>query len=152
MTRFVPILLLVAAVPCVLESQRGGFRGSGAGWRGGSDFTEYNVPYDGRFTFARLSFTPANQGGWGRGRGRQLYWDHDWPIAENNLLKLLRELTDVRPYMEGSNILAADDPDQDAVQQTVRRAIKGAPKALDPRLARLQEKYPHLLVNGQYLC
>jgi hypothetical protein len=107
----VPILLLVTAVPSVVAAQRGGFRGSGAGWRGGSDFTVYNVPYDGRFTFARLSFTPTSQGGWGRGRGRQLYWDHDWPIAETNLLKLLRELTDVRPFMEGTNILAADDPE-----------------------------------------
>ena len=26
-------------------------------------------------------------------------------------MKLLRELTDIAPYMEGSNILAADDPD-----------------------------------------
>ena len=104
-------LSLAAAVSCVAEAQRGGNRG-GAGWRGGSDFTEYNVPYDGRFTFARLSFTPGGQGGWGgRGRGRDLYWDHDWPIAETNLVKLLRELTDVRPYMEGSNILAADDPE-----------------------------------------
>ncbi len=79
-------------------------------WTGGSDFTEFNVPYDGRFTFVRLSFTPTQS--WGRRRRRpQYWWDHDWPYAETNLLKLLQELSDVRPFMEGSNILAADDPD-----------------------------------------
>jgi hypothetical protein len=98
-------ILLAIAVTSVAEGQQS--------WYGGSDFTEFNVDYDGRFTFARLSFTPVNDG-WGRGRGRRgrdLYWDHDWPHAETNLLKLLRELTDIRPFMEGSNILAADDPD-----------------------------------------
>ncbi len=81
-------------------------------WYGGSDFTEFNVPYDGRFTFVRLSFA-APLDGWSgrRRRGPDLKWDHDWPIAESNLLKLLKELTDIAPYMEGSNILAADDPD-----------------------------------------
>jgi hypothetical protein len=79
-------------------------------WTGGSDFTEFNVPYDGRFTFVRLSFTPVD-GMRGRRRRPQYWWDHDWPYAETNLLKLLRELTDVRPYMEGNNILAADDPE-----------------------------------------
>jgi len=79
-------------------------------WTGGSDFTEFNVPYDGRFTFVRLSFTPTE--GWGGRRRRpQYWWDHDWPYAETNLLKLLRELSYVRPFREGSNILAADDPE-----------------------------------------
>ena len=100
-------LLFATTAPCLLEAQRG----RRAGWRGGSDFTEFNVPYDGRFTFARLSFTPADLSGWGGRRGRQLYWDHDWPIAEDNLMKLLRELTHIRPFMEGSNIFAADDPE-----------------------------------------
>lgn len=91
-------LLLTATTANSSEAQR---------WRGGSDFTEYNVPYDGRFTFVRISFDPLMQ--WG-GRRRDLKWDHDWPIGESNLMKLLNELTYVRPFMEGSNILAADDP------------------------------------------
>jgi hypothetical protein len=99
-------LLLVLSIPDTAGAQR---------WYGGSDYTEFNVPYDGRFTFVRLSFTPmSGLGGWGRRGGRgggQLYWDHDWPIAETHLNKLLRELTDVNPYMEGTNILAADDPE-----------------------------------------
>jgi len=94
----------VVAVPS--EAQR---------WTGGEDVTEFNVPYDGRFTFVRLAFTPLDLGrsGWGRRgrRRRDLGWDHDWPIAETNLNKILNEITDVRPYMEGSNILRADDPE-----------------------------------------
>ncbi|MFQ5704857.1 MAG: DUF4159 domain-containing protein [Gemmatimonadales bacterium] len=78
-------------------------------WNGGSDYTTYNVEYDGRFTFVRLSFRPLS-GQWGRWRP-DLKWDHDWPIAESNLMKLLKELSYVNAYLEGSNILAADDPE-----------------------------------------
>jgi len=93
-------------------SRRGGGRGGSMNWTGGDDYTVYNVPYDGRFTFVRLSFTPSSDGGgWGR-RGRaQLWWDHDWPTAERNLMQLVRELTSIFPYMDGSQILAADDPE-----------------------------------------
>jgi hypothetical protein len=100
------VLLPALVIPATGEAQR---------WYGGSDFTEFNVPYDGRFTFVRLSYTPTSgMRGWGRrgrGRGDGLYWDHDYPIAEGHLDKLLLELTAVRPYMEGSNILSADDPE-----------------------------------------
>jgi hypothetical protein len=96
-------LMLLALVPGHVEGQR---------WYGGDDYTEFNVGYDGRFTFVRLSFTtPVNEWNFRRRRGPDLKWDHDWPIAETNLMKLLRELTDVTPFMEGSNILAADDPE-----------------------------------------
>lgn len=92
-------VLLTATTAADSEAQR---------WDGGSDFTEYNVPYDGRFTFVRISFSALSRwGGW----RRDLKWDHDWPIAESNLMKLLSELTYVRPALEGSNILAADDPE-----------------------------------------
>jgi len=101
------MLLFALAMPVAATGQR---------WYGGPDYTERNVPYDGRFTFVRLSYTPTSQlRGWGgrgrRGGGDGLYWDHDYPIAESHLDRLLLELTTIRPYMEGSNILAADDPE-----------------------------------------
>jgi len=37
-----------------------------------------------------------------------------------------------------------------AVQQTVRRAITGGVKPKDPKLIKLREQYPYLLINGQY--
>jgi hypothetical protein len=69
----------------------------------------YDAPYDGRFTFARIRFTPLGGDG-GFGQGRDLKWDHDYPRAERNFVKILSEVSVMRPYMEGSNILTLDDP------------------------------------------
>jgi hypothetical protein len=67
-----------------------------------------NRPYDGRFTFARIKFEPlGGEGGW----RRDLKWDHDFPRAERHLMKILSELTSIRPFMDGGNIFAADDPE-----------------------------------------
>ncbi len=74
---------------------------------------QFNVEYDGRFTFVRLRFEPLSAWGGGRGFRRRgdLQWDHDYPRAEQNLMKILSELTAIRPYMDGGNIMAMDDPD-----------------------------------------
>ena len=107
-------LLLALFVAGSADAQRfgRGRRGGSMNWQGGDDYTIYNVPYDGRFTFVRLSFTPmSGGGGWGRRGGGQLWWDHDWPTAERNLMQLVRELTSISPYLGGSQILAADDPE-----------------------------------------
>ena len=71
---------------------------------------EYNVPYDGRFTFARIRYTALSdmQGFGGRG---DLKWDHDYPRAERNFTKILKEITLIDPYLDGGNILTADDPE-----------------------------------------
>ena len=69
----------------------------------------YDAPYDGRFTFARIRFSPMGGDG-GFGRGRDLKWDHDYPRGERNFVKILSEVSMLRPYMEGSNVLALDDP------------------------------------------
>ena len=45
---------------------------------------------------------------WGREDSK---WDHDFPRAERNFAKILAEVTAVRPYMDGGNVLALDDPD-----------------------------------------
>ncbi|MGQ0642306.1 MAG: DUF4159 domain-containing protein [Gemmatimonadaceae bacterium] len=63
-----------------------------------------NATYDGRYTFARVRFEPYTG-------GRDLKWDHDYPRAESHLMKILRELTTVRPRLDGSNIYAFDDPE-----------------------------------------
>lgn len=70
---------------------------------------EEQVPYDGRFTFARIRYTALpDMEGFGRG---DLKWDHDYPRAERNFTKILKEITLIDPYLEGGNILAADDPE-----------------------------------------
>lgn len=63
-----------------------------------------NAQYDGRYTFARVRFEPYTG-------GRDLKWDHDYPRAESHLMRILRELTTVRPRLDGGNIYAFDDPE-----------------------------------------
>ena len=62
---------------------------------------EPNVPYDGRFTFARIRYTVYGRSG----------WEFDYPQMERNLMTITRELTTLRPHVTGSNIHALDDPE-----------------------------------------
>ena len=87
--------LVVVAVPLVAAAQRrGGFFGFGP------RLGQYqNVPYDGRFTFTRIRY--ATYGG----------WRADYPTMERNLTTMLREITALRPHVEGSNVHTFDDPE-----------------------------------------
>ena len=62
---------------------------------------EPNVPYDGKFTFARLSYTVYGRSG----------WEYDYPAMERHLMTMLREITELKPHQNGSNIHAMDDPE-----------------------------------------
>jgi hypothetical protein len=106
---------LLAMLTTPAEAQRGrgrGFRAPDAGV-GNSDFSAFNVPYDGRFTFVRLRFTP-DYTGWGRGggffAGVNYWWDHDYPTAERHFSTMVAELTAVSVTVDASNILAVTDP------------------------------------------
>jgi len=99
--RTIVVVAGVFAVALTLSAQ--GFR------RGQNQTNAENVPYDGRFTFARIRFTPL--GGGGDGWRQDLKWNHDFPRAERNFTKILNEITALRPYMGGGNILALDDPE-----------------------------------------
>ena len=70
----------------------------------------HSFDYDGRFTFARIKFRPTF---WGFGDyhwGLDLKWNHDYPQAELNFMKILDELTGVVPQPDGGNILEISDP------------------------------------------
>jgi hypothetical protein len=69
-----------------------------------------NVPYDGKLTFVRLRYTMGFGGGGGFGR-REPPWMHDYPTADTHMMKILNELTMVRPRMDSSNILTLADPE-----------------------------------------
>jgi hypothetical protein len=73
-----------------------------------------NAGYDGRFTFFRVRFEPTFGGG-GRGFGRRgggdKKWDHDTPRAERHFMKILEELTMLRPRMECGAIFAFGEPE-----------------------------------------
>ena len=83
-----------------LAAQGFGNQGTNMGWN-----PLPNAAYDGRFTFFRVRFEP-----YGGGR-RNLWWDHDYPRAERHFMKILQELTTIRPYMDGGNIYAFNDPE-----------------------------------------
>jgi hypothetical protein len=99
-------LLAVAARPNPAVGQEP-FRGGGGSYRGE---IPPNVPYDGRFTFARIKFTSALGGDFGF-RGRDLPWSHDYPRGERHFTRILAELTTLRPRIDESNIFALDDPE-----------------------------------------
>ncbi len=77
-------------------------------------FSEHNVPYDGSFTFVRLRYTPLWTG-YGRGGGYfggiNYQWDHDYPRADRNFMKIMGELTGIEANTKGHNILSVGDPE-----------------------------------------
>ena len=87
-------LALAAVWGATAGAQR---RGGGRQWIE----IEPNVPYDGRFTFARIRYKVEWRSG----------WEFDYPAMERNFMKMTHELTTLRPHFEGSNIHDLDDPE-----------------------------------------
>jgi hypothetical protein len=66
-----------------------------------------NLQYDGAFTFTRIQY----EGGFGRrGRGGAA-WAHDYPDADVNMQRILREVTSMHVSEEESNVFWLDDPE-----------------------------------------
>ena len=65
-----------------------------------------NVPYDGRFTFVRVRYAPAPGGFW---PGRRPSWIHGYPLAEQNLMKIMNEVSLLNAH-EDINVVTLDDP------------------------------------------
>jgi hypothetical protein len=70
-----------------------------------------NPPYDGRITFARIKYQGNYECG-GQGPG----WSHDYPRAESHFVRIMKEITTIRPFTDrgpiiGSAILSLDDPE-----------------------------------------
>ena len=63
------VLVLLVCRASVATAQRGRFF---YGW----DESVQNIPYDGRFTFVRVRYTPAPGGNWAGGRPS---WVHGYP-------------------------------------------------------------------------
>jgi uncharacterized protein DUF4159 len=79
----------------------------GRGFGGGSNAPiKPNLPYDGRFTFIRLRYGPPIQY-----QSQRVPWSHDYPEGEENMMKILDEITNIEPRAEQSNILALEDPE-----------------------------------------
>jgi Domain of unknown function (DUF4159) len=89
-------------------AQRGGFGGFGGyGGQRGRLHILPNIPYDGRFTFVRVNYETAPGGYWAGGRPS---WTHRYPLAEENLMKIMNEVSFLGAHDEAINTLALDDP------------------------------------------
>lgn len=106
-------LALSMAQPAGAQRRRGGFQqlfGGPDDMYQPPDF-HGNVPYDGRFTFARIRYRGYEHWAGREGPG----WSHDYPDADENFMKILRDVTAVKPFvasgpMVGSVLVALDDP------------------------------------------
>ena len=107
-------IVLVFAAGAVAFAQRGMREQQGIvddvfGGRRAPIVVTDNVPYDGKLTFVRLRYTMGfNAGSFRRGEPP---WMHDYPTADTHMMKILNELTMVRPRMDSSNIFSLADPE-----------------------------------------
>jgi Domain of unknown function (DUF4159) len=67
-----------------------------------------NIPYDGRFTFVRVKYTTAPGGYW---YGGWPAWGHGYPVAEQNLMNIMNEVSYLGPHVDEINTLTFDDPE-----------------------------------------
>ena len=78
------------------------------GWGGGRDIDVQNAPYDGRFTFARLKYTTAPGGYWYQGLPS---WAHGYPMSEDNLMRIMNEVSSIGARTDAFNVFSLDDPE-----------------------------------------
>jgi len=98
----------IVAIACVCAAaaalaQRGGFGGRFVPFA-----IQPNAHYDGRFTFVRVTYETAPGGYWWRGLPS---WAHGYPLAEQNLMKIMNEVSYLGANDETINTLALDDPE-----------------------------------------
>ena len=98
------VLLIVAAGAAAVEQDFFGEVPAAA--LDGSD----NHPYDGKVTFARIRYA-ADFGGFWRRRDVVPGWAHDYPTADTHVMKIINELTLLRPRIDGSNIFSSYNPE-----------------------------------------
>jgi hypothetical protein len=90
---WVAAVLAVILLPLTVAAQRRGFFGFERRWG------RYpNVTYDGRFTLVRTEYRGFSG------------WAADYPTMERNLSTILREITTIRPHVDGSDVYTFDDP------------------------------------------
>jgi hypothetical protein len=74
----------------------------------GRFFLRRNTSYDGRFTFVRVNYTTAPGGYW---YGGWPAWAHGYPLAEQNLMRIMNEVSYLGPHIDEINTLTFDDPE-----------------------------------------
>src|SRR5712675_1327964 len=96
-----------AGAVVLAQRRRDGFGGGGFGGFRQRVPMMKNSPYDGRFTFVRMNYESTPDGYW---YGGQPAWAHGYPAAEQNLVKIMNEVSYLGANTEGFNTLRFDDP------------------------------------------
>lgn len=65
-----------------------------------------NPTYDGQFTFVRLRYGEDAT----RFVSQSVPWSHDYPTGERHFMQILNEVTNLKPKIAETSILALDDP------------------------------------------
>jgi hypothetical protein len=65
-----------------------------------------NIPYDGRFTFVRVRYESSPAGYWAYPT-----WRHGYPIAEQNLMHIMKDICLLDAPADDINVVALDDPE-----------------------------------------
>ena len=99
MKRIAPTVRWIGAAALLLLAGPEGLAGQRRFGRGMT--FEPNLPYDGRFTFARIRYTVYGRSG----------WEFDYPTMERNLMTMMEVVTSLGPHVRGSNIFSFDDPE-----------------------------------------
>jgi hypothetical protein len=104
------VLVSLALATAALAQQRRRFGGGGFGRECGFERVpkDRNAPYDGRFTFVRMNYQSTPDGCW---YGGQPAWAHGYPIAEQNLVQIMNEVSYLGANIQGFNTLRFDDPE-----------------------------------------
>ncbi len=100
------LLIMVAALVAATAATALAQRGFGGFGRGSNAPIVPNIKYDGRFTFIRLRYGPpiAYQ-------SQRIPWSHDYPDGEQNMMKILDEISNIEPHIHETNVMGFDDPD-----------------------------------------
>lgn len=112
-------MIVIATIAMSTSSTARAQGGGGQGLRFGSltdcadPPTTKNVPYDGQFTFVRLKYKGSPGNCYYRGEPS---WAHGYGYAEKgtadmNLMKIVSEISVMRPHLDATNVIAIDDPD-----------------------------------------
>jgi len=67
-----------------------------------------NQSYDGRFTFARVKYQTAPGGFWYQGLPS---WAHGYPMSEDNLMRIMNEVSYLGARTDAYNVYGFDDPE-----------------------------------------
>ena len=100
-------LVVVVAGGAVAVFAQDGFGGR----RAAQNYDGVNIGYDGKLAFFRIRYATGFGGFGRRGGNREPPWAHDYPTADQHMMRILSQLTTIAPHTTGSNIYSLDDPD-----------------------------------------